>query len=476
MKDMTLSNITEAVEGRLYPGEEAAAAEQTAASVAIDSRLCSEGSVFVAIKGERSDGHAYIRDVFSRGAMCVICGHLPEDHENGGYGPCIVVEDTRTALKKLAAWYRSRLDIRIVGIVGSMGKTSTKEMVAAVLSTHYNTHRTSGNFNNEIGVPLTLLAIREEHEIAVVEMGISDFGEMDRLGEIVRPDAVVMTNIGPCHLEFLHDLDGVLKAKSEVFRHIRSGGTVFLNAADVKLRGIGSVDGCGLMYYNSCGPIDGKKTVYVENVENNGLLGSSFDLFTPVGRIRASVPLPGAHTLINAQAGAAVGAAFGLTPEEMAQGIASVRPVRGRGFVEKTDEFLLIDDCYNANPESVKAALNLLDNAIGRKCAVLGDMFELGENGALLHEQTGREAAEHGLSIAVFIGELSANSYSGCVEALSGHKECTVRHYGTIEEFLADIAAIPFERGDNILFKASHGMHFDKILDFFRNNDILKTG
>ena len=179
----------------------------------MDSRKVVQGSLFVAIKGERVDGHDFIKEVFSKGAAAVLCDHVPE----GIIGPCVVVEDTVKGLQEVARWYRSTLNVKVVGITGSVGKTSTKEMVAAVLAEKFNVLKTIGNYNNEIGLPLTVLSIEEDTEIAVLEMGISDFGEMRVLSRIACPDICVITNIGQCHLEFLHDRDGILKAKSEIF-------------------------------------------------------------------------------------------------------------------------------------------------------------------------------------------------------------------------------------------------------------------
>ena len=240
MKNMTLQNIAKVVDGKLYlqTAKKADSSDillKEAENIVIDSRLVIPGGIFVAIKGERTDGHSYIDSVIEKGALGVICEKLPDSYENGSSGAFILVEDTLIALKKLAAFYRTQINAKIVGIVGSVGKTSTKELVASVLSQKFKTAKTAGNFNNEIGVPLTLFSIDQEHEMAVVEMGISDFGEMDRLGTMVNPDAVVMTNIGPCHLEKLGDLDGVLKAKSEVLKHIKPGGLLILNTDDEKL-------------------------------------------------------------------------------------------------------------------------------------------------------------------------------------------------------------------------------------------------
>ena len=212
MKNLTIEKITEVCEGTLYGSEWIKEEKREANGVVLDSRLLQEGYVFIATKGEKVDGHKFIPSVFEKGAMAVICEEVPEVLT----GPCIQVKDSFIALKKLAAFYRQQLDITVVGITGSVGKTSTKEFVAGVLATKYQVWKTQGNFNNEVGLPLTVLQLREEHEIAVLEMGISDFGEMHRLSVIAKPDICVLTNIGQCHLEFLGDRDGVLKAKTEI--------------------------------------------------------------------------------------------------------------------------------------------------------------------------------------------------------------------------------------------------------------------
>ena len=215
MKNITIENLVRVCQGTLHGWNrtEEEKREREAEGVVIDSRLLVPGAVFIATKGERVDGHSFIGQVFEKGAMAVICEDLPEDLP----GPCILVKNSFQALKDVAAFYREGLDIPIIGITGSVGKTSTKEFIAGVLSARYRVWKTQGNFNNEIGLPLTVLQIREEHEVAVLEMGISQFGEMHRLSWIARPDICVLTNIGQCHLEYLKDRDGVLRAKSEIF-------------------------------------------------------------------------------------------------------------------------------------------------------------------------------------------------------------------------------------------------------------------
>ena len=243
MKNMTLERITE-VCGGVYYGSEADKKKEIAGAV-IDSRQVESGYLFIAVKGEKVDGHQFIPQVFEKGALAV----LSEQELSEPAGPYIRVESTLGAMKKLAAYYRRSLDIKVVGITGSVGKTSTKEMIASVLSQKYNVLKTEGNFNNEIGLPLTIFKIREQHEVAVLEMGISEFGEMHRLAEMAYPDICVITNIGLCHLENLLTRDGILKAKTESFEHLTPEGTAVLNGDDDKLCEKKMVNGKPVVFY-----------------------------------------------------------------------------------------------------------------------------------------------------------------------------------------------------------------------------------
>lgn len=238
MKNMTLENIAKACKGTLYgavQAEEKAPEQEEASCVVIDSRKIEPGGIFIATRGERVDGHTFIPAVAEKGALGVVCEEAPK---HAGI-PYILVEDSFKALKDIAGYYRQQLDIWVVGITGSVGKTSTKELIASVLSMKYHVLKTQGNFNNEVGLPLTVLSIREEHQIAVLEMGISGFGEMHRLSKIARPDICVMTNIGQCHLENLGSREGILQAKSEIFDYMNPDGYVFVNGDDDMLRRIG---------------------------------------------------------------------------------------------------------------------------------------------------------------------------------------------------------------------------------------------
>ena len=475
MKNMTLPNIAKAVDGKLYisgkevleGSSEAPALEKEAESVVIDSRLVVPNGIFVAIKGERTDGHAYMESVVEKGALGVICEKLPDQYDVGTKGAFILVDDTLLALKKLARFYRKQINAKIVGIVGSVGKTSTKELVAAVLARKFKTCKTDGNFNNEIGVPLTLFKIRQEHEMAVVEMGISDFGEMDRLGTMVKPDAVVMTNIGPCHLEKLGDLDGVLKAKSEVIKHIAEDGLLILNSDDEKLRTLFGSDASNGLKTAGYGK-DGD--VYFENVKNLGVEGSLFTMKVKRGffgleekDIPVRVNMQGAHMIMNSLAACIAGLYFGMDMTEIAKGIEDARPVKGRCCPVRTDRFLVVDDSYNANPRSMMAAADLMDETEGRKVLILGDMFELGENEKELHREVGEYIAGKNIDLLVAVGELSRNMYEGF--KLKKKDTSEVLYYKTRDDMLSSLDEMGLKDGDVILVKASHGMGFGEVVD-----------
>ena len=337
MKNLTVENIVKACDGTLYGKEFMKNCKEEAEGVVLDSRLLQENYVFIATRGEKVDGHKFIPSVFEKGAMAVICEELPQTLS----GPCILVKDSFVALKKLAAFYRQQLELKVIGITGSVGKTSTKEFVAGVLSAKYNVWKTQGNFNNEVGLPLTVLQLREEHEIAVLEMGISDFGEMHRLSEIAKPDICMLTNIGQCHLEFLGDRDGVLKAKTEIFDFMNPEGMIFVNGDDDKLITLKEKWQDKLITFGR----DMKNDVYATNEMSKGLLGSVADICGKVDISGVVVPLPGEHMVLNALAASAVANMLGLTSEEIKAGMKKVSAVSGRSNIMPLQDFVLIDDC-----------------------------------------------------------------------------------------------------------------------------------
>ncbi|MBE5853127.1 MAG: UDP-N-acetylmuramoyl-tripeptide--D-alanyl-D-alanine ligase [Lachnospiraceae bacterium] len=458
MKQMTLSNIAKAIGGEMHNCQESLEIQ----GVVTDSRQVEENFLFLAIKGERVDGHKFIPQVIEAGAAAVVCEVIPE-----GNVPYILVNDVLAALRDMAEFYRNTLDIPLIGITGSVGKTSTKECIASVLAQKYNVHKTEGNFNNEIGVPLTLLKIRDHHEVAVLEMGINHFGEMHRLSKMVKPDIVVMTNIGQCHLEFLGSRDGILQAKSEIFDYLQEDGTVILNGDDDKLSTIEHVNKKTPVMFG----IGQKNALYADELTSKGLFGTQMKIH--VSReaetefpelyeeaFYADMPLPGEHMVYNALAATAVGLTLGLTTEEIAAGIEVVQPTGGRSNIIKCADKVLIDDCYNANPVSMCAAIDLLALADTRKVAILGDMYELGEDELRLHANVGRYAVEKGIDVLVCVGEMSK---AMAEEALKVRDEA-IKYYSSKQELFADIQNV-IEAGDTILIKASHGMGFAEIVE-----------
>lgn len=460
MKNLTLKNIADCCHGT-YFGEKADA-EIEVSGIVIDSRKVEKGNLFVAIKGERVDGHSFIDAVLEQGAAAVLVEQKPKNAK----GAYILVESTKQALKDIAAFYRSGLDIKVVGITGSVGKTSTKEMIASVLDTKYRVLKTAGNFNNEIGLPLTIFRLREEDEVAVLEMGISDFEEMHRLGAIARPDICVITNIGICHLENLGDRDGVLKAKTEIFDHLNQDGTVILNGEDDKLSTVEKVQGKDAVFYgkNSCNLNGQKNLVYASDIRDLGLEGMEAVFHFPQKEQTVRIPIPGEHNVLNALAGACVGLELGLTEEEICLGIEKAQTIDGRTNLIHANGLLIIDDCYNANPVSMKAALDVLAKGKGRTIAVLGDMGELGQDEKKLHYEVGAYAAKKQIDALFCCGTLSKELAKGTV----GNGEWSeVFHFDEKAELMEALKNYVKE-GDTVLIKASHFMNFPEIVRFLQ--------
>jgi UDP-N-acetylmuramoyl-tripeptide--D-alanyl-D-alanine ligase len=461
MKNMSLTQIAEACGGRIIP--EDGFSDREIAGVVIDSRLVEKDFLFIAAAGERADGHDYIPGAFEKGALAVVCERLPA----APAGPCILVRNSLAALKDIAKWYRSRLNIKVVGITGSVGKTSTKEFISSVLAQKYQVLKTEGNFNNEIGLPLTILKIRDFHELAVLEMGISNFGEMHRLSEMARPDICVITNIGQCHLENLGSRQGILKAKTEIFDFMNQDGCVCINGDDDMLVTIPEVYGRKPVSFGT-GP---GNDVYAINIETKGLFGSTCSIHVKGAAFQADIPLPGEHMVLNALAAACVGTLLELTNDEIAAGIEAVKPLGGRSNILRQGKWTVIDDCYNANPVSMKAAVDLLTTADTRRVAILGDMFELGGRERALHREVGAYAALKRPEVLICVGRLSLEMFEGASEVILREQGSLTEEYPgtdliyfkTREELIAAFSHI-LKENDTILVKASHGMGFDNVV------------
>ena len=449
MKKITVGQVAGACGGRLFGNEKDA--DIVIKNIFTDSRKVGEGSLFAAIKGERVDGHDFIIPCFEKGAVCAI---LEKEMETDK--PYILVDSTLQALKDIAAFYRGLFDIPFIGVTGSVGKTSTKEMLSSVLSQKFKVHKTQGNFNNELGVPLTIFGLEEEHEIAVIEMGISDFGEMTRLSKIVRPDFCLITNIGCCHLENLIDRDGVCKAKTEMFANMNPNGMIFLNGDDDKLAKIHEVTVENHRIVPIFYGISDKNTFHAENISGDVRDGIACDIVYDNVKNRVFIPSIGTYMVTNALAAFAVGKALGLSDEEIVKGIAAYETVGSRARVIDTGFITIIDDCYNANPTSVQGAIDTLVKFPGRKVAVLGDMKELGTKTQDYHIETGKYLHRHGVDVLVAVGDLAKNIYLG---AQMPEKSI---YFATTEEACERIYDV-IKENDTVLVKASHSMHFENI-------------
>ncbi|MCM1568506.1 MAG: UDP-N-acetylmuramoyl-tripeptide--D-alanyl-D-alanine ligase [Roseburia sp.] len=484
--DLTILEIAGACGGRLV----LQGLEETdyVSSVAIDSRLVAKEGVFIATKGERVDGHSFIPQAFQKGASLVICEKAPEQVEREcgisrqDWGSYLQVEDSFQALKDLAEYYRAKLTLPVVGITGSVGKTSTKEFIAGVLSQKYRVLKTEGNYNNEVGVPLTLLRIRKEHTAAVVEMGISDFGEMHRLSKMVRPDICVITNIGQCHLENLKTRDGILQAKSEIFDYMSESGAVVLNGEDDKLSAVGVVQrgSClkgggkpGEPLFFGLGGND-REEVYATDITGRGLWGSEaiLHLRSERGRqsFRIKIPLPGRHMVMNAVAAACVARLLSLNRKEIVEGIGKIQAAGGRGRLLRLPRYTLIDECYNANPVSMRAALELLAMADGCKVAILGDMFELGEDSDTLHARVGGYGVQSGVDKMLCVGENARHMYRAAREEAAPGQE--IFYFSDRQELMTALEShreTYLPTGCTVLLKASHGMNFTGVLSWLQD-------
>ena len=383
--------IQRAVElsGGRYVGPETLLRERFE-SVSIDTRTMAPGALYVPVRGDVFDGHRFIPQAFEKGAKLTLSEvDVPYPH--------ILVRDCVQAFQTLAHAYRCQFQIPLVGITGSAGKTTTRGMVSAVLSTAYKTHSTTGNLNNQTGVPQVLFGLLPEHECAVVEMGTNHFGEIDALAAMSEPTMCLITNIGEAHIEFFGSREGIFQGKTEMLPHMRPGGRIIVNGDDEYLCRIPDAFTFGFGKQND---------LWAEDAREDNLFGASFTACWDGGRLPIQLQVPGHHMILNALSAVAVGLALHVPPEKMQQGLASFAPISGRMAVEKLPRFTLLNDVYNANPTSMKASLQVLSRAAGRKVCILGDMLELGEQAAELHERVAQEAAEMGIDVIVGVGPL----------------------------------------------------------------------
>jgi UDP-N-acetylmuramoyl-tripeptide--D-alanyl-D-alanine ligase len=454
---LDLNQIAAITGGTLMP-ERAAG---TVTGVSTDSRSLREGDLFVPLRGPRFDGHDYLVQAVRGGAGAC----LSEEVVAGLPVPVIRVADTLRALGDLAAAIRQDFDGPVVAVTGSSGKTSTKEMLAGILSLRGPGLKTEGNFNNLIGLPHTLFRLEAGHGWAVLELGMSARGEIARLAEISRPDIGIITNIGPAHLETLHNLEGVARAKGELFAALPVGGTAIINGDDPRVLQLPVANGARRLVYG-CGP---EAEVRAGEIAIDGQ-GIRFNLYL-AGECRAvRLSVPGRYNVHNALAAAAAAYALRMDIAQIAAGLGNFRSCAGRGNVmELSSGATLLEDFYNANPMAVKAALSALDDmpGSGRRIAVLGDMLELGEAAAELHYRTGMAAAKCA-DLLILLGERAEDTAAGAREGgLPPQSVWVVKSHDEAVQLLGDL----MRPGDRVLVKGSRGMTMEKICEALRSGD-----
>lgn len=453
MEQLTIKEIEEATGGALLSEDENVIID----SISTDSRTMESQTLFVPLKGETNDGHDYIDMAISNGAKAILTekkGTFPSDVS------VILVEDTTKALGMLAKYYLAKMQVKVVAVTGSVGKTSTKEMVAAVLSKKFRVVKTKGNFNNHIGLPKTVFTLTKEDEIAVLEMGMNHFGEIDYLADIAQPDVAAITNIGVSHIENLGSREGILKAKMEVDDHLKAGGKLVLNADNDLLQSvIPSVSDHVLTY-----SIENQSAMYVaKNIEiSKGSISFSVEVSNRV--YQPVIYALGEYHVYNALCALAIGRYFGMDMAEIVDGIASFENAAMRMSIEKKGDYTFIVDCYNAAPDSMEAAIKVLSDYEGeRKVAVLGDMMEMGEFAPAFHEKVGHIVAQQSIDVLVTIGSRAEYIARGAISEKM--RPQNIHSFLTIEEFIEAYPHI-VKKSDVILLKASRAMTFEKILSY----------
>ena len=448
----TVQDIVRATQGALVTGD--LAVPVTGAS--IDSRTLGVGEAFFAIRGYRLDGHAFLAEAAGRGAACLVVHSLHDDVPANV--PLVLVEDTTKSLGLLAAYHRARFSIPVVAVTGSNGKTTTKELIAGVLGTRWQVLKPSASFNNQWGLPLTLLKLAPEHEAVVVELGTNRPGEIAHLAGLARPTVGVVTNVAAVHTEFLRSLDGVREEKAGLVRAVPADGWVVLNADDARVAGMTRDAAARVVTYGRAATAQVRAVG--EAVE--AARGVTFALEAGGARAPVTLALAGRHNVVNALAAAAVGVALGVPLEAIARGLAEAQPVAGRCVWRAAGAVRILDDTYNANPVSLRAALETVTagRGSGRLVVVLGDMLELGAITEEAHRDAGRAVVAAGAGELVGVGR----SALWAVEAARGAGLAEAHHATTFEDTVAHLLKrlVP---GDTVLVKGSRGMRLERVVD-----------
>lgn len=451
--NLHLQDIVKALGGKcLNPGKFESGSVQ---SIHTDSRQIMSDSLFIPLKGEKFDGHEFISMVFDKGVIATL---TEEDSVRDNRLYTIYVKDTKEALLTLAHYYRSLFEIPVIGVTGSVGKTSTKEIIASVLSSKFNVHKTEGNFNNEIGLPLTLFKLQKEHEVAVIEMGMNHFGEIHKLSLTASPQIAVITNIGTSHIEHLGSREGILKAKLEILDGLDEKGLLIINGDNDLLGSIAERPFKTIKY-----GLKEHLPYYAKNIISK-VNSTTADIFTPKDVYTITIAALGEHMIYNTLAAIAIAEHLGLTKSEILRGLDAYVPAKMRMHVQTYDNGITVmDDTYNASTDSMCAALKVLQDypAASRRIAVLGDMLEMGDHAMVLHEEVGNYVSSVQIDMLCAVGELAKHIYDGAEHNFSGKK---MIYYATQEGFLENMKKI-LRSGDTVLFKASRGMHFEQMVE-----------
>lgn len=444
--ELSLKELLEAVNGEvIFMGK------TEFNSICIDTRKIEKNNVYLAIKGENFNGNKFVLEAFEKGASVAIIDEVLFDLNNrDNLETVIKVQDTEKALLQLAHYYRKKLGLKIVGVTGSCGKTSTKDLIAAFLSEKYKVFKTKGNFNNQIGLPLMILELDSSIDVAVLEMGMSNLGEIDVLANCARPDIAVITNIGLSHIENLKTQENILKAKSEIFNYFDEGNSLIINGEDENLLKI--KDKCFEILkigYNH------EYDVYAFNI----ILEEDKTTFTVKDKEEEfifTIPMAGKHNVLNSMLAIEVAKKLNVTFNEMKRGIKNLEATSMRLQVIKKNKITIINDCYNASPDSMKSSMDVLSTyKIGRKIAILGTMNELGEEAANSHKEVGKYASNK-VDLLIAIGK-----YNDCFkEGFAGENLIT---FTTKEECINNLSTI-IKENDVVLVKASRGMKFEDIV------------
>lgn len=452
METITLEQLLKAVHGSLLG--EFSDLKFPVAQVDTDSRTIHRGALFIPLVGDRFDGHAYIGSALESGAAGCLSAREWDSYLPGKF--YVKVEDTQKALRDLAVWYKGRFNIPCIGVTGSVGKTTAKDMLAAVLGVQYKVLKTEGNFNNNIGLPLTLLKLNSSHQVAVLEMGMDGPGQIDYLADIVQPDVGVITNIGDAHIELLGSRENILRAKCELLPHIKEGGTIILNGDDALLAGLRGKTCVPAVFCGQSMDCDYR----AQPMGGDGVSHIHCRLITPRMDREVKIPALGEHMIYPALIAAAVGERFGLTPDQIEEGISQFVPTRMRmNILHREAGITILDDTYNANPQSMRAAISVLaDSHGGFKAAILGDMLELGPFAPALHTGVGEYLGEVQIDCLIAVGQLAEYIAQGARDAgVPQVIQCQDREEAK--------AVLPQVLCPNctVLVKASRGMKLEEI-------------